>query len=165
MEIEIAAIITIAAKLGLLEKLLDRRISRAALDTVTPTLPLLDKVYRLGEYKRLTANLAVMEHRIRCALGDEETDSIGHAAVGKAGAELSCGKVKASVERARRVLEGLGIGQKEMDEYKQLPLYRAECRRLERIGRKREQAKGDEIIAICGGAEHALRRAYGTERA
>ena len=108
MHIEIAAILTVASKLDLLEELLDKRLSRAATDTVSPTLPLLEKVYRLGEYKRLAANLAVMEHRIRCALGDEQTDAVVRAAHGVCGADL----------RGRN---------------KRLPLFRAECAKIERL--------------------------------
>ncbi len=118
MHIEIAAILTVASKLDLLEELLDKRLSRAATDTVSPTLPLLEKVYRLGEYKRLAANLAVMEHRIRC---------------GVCGADLRGRKLRAALETASRTLGRLGVLPVDMESYKRLPLFRAECAKIERL--------------------------------
>ncbi len=133
MHIEIAAILTVASKLDLLEELLDKRLSRAATDTVSPTLPLLEKVYRLGEYKRLAANLAVMEHRIRCALGDEQTDAVVRAAPGVCGADLRGRKLRAALETASRTLGRLGVLPVDMESYKRLPLFRAECAKIERL--------------------------------
>ena len=40
MNVEIAAVITVANKLDILDKLLERRMTRAALDTESPALPL-----------------------------------------------------------------------------------------------------------------------------
>ena len=94
MNVEIAAVITVANKLDILDKLLERRMTRAALDTESPALPLLEKVYRLGEYKRLAANLRVMEHRVRSALGDENTELIKSAALGRCGLEHANKRVK-----------------------------------------------------------------------
>lgn len=129
MEIEIAAIITVSGKLGILETLLDKRITRAAFDTVSPTLPLCEKVYKLGEYKRLAANLAVMNHRIRCAIGDG-AELIEQAAYGKNGLKLGGMRVKAVINKAKRVLSDLGILYADLCEYKKLPLYNSECRKI-----------------------------------
>ncbi len=139
MNIEIAAVIIIANKLDVLDKLLERRIMRAALDTVSPALPLLEKVYRLGEYKRLAANLGVMEHRVRCALGDDETDVIASAALGKFGMDYDNRRVKIALKKARRVLADLGIFSAELEKYKELPLYRAECNRLKRLAARKPE--------------------------
>lgn len=108
MEIEIAAILTVACKLAQLERILDKRMERAALDTVSPTLPLLEKVRKLGEYKRLAANLAVMEHRLRCALGDD-ANLITYAANGRYGLTYSAQRVRAAFKRAKEALENLGV--------------------------------------------------------
>ena len=149
MEIEIAAVITIASKLPLLEKLLERRIVRASLDTVSPALPLLEKVYTLGEYKRLAANLAVMEHRIRCALGEEDTRRIADAAVHTCGLDFCNRQVKAAVKRAAKVLQDLGVSMLDLQGYKQLPLYNAECNRLTRLKNKSERVMPAVYAAAC----------------
>lgn len=129
MHIEIAAILTVAGKLEILEKLLDKRIERAALDTVSLTLPLLNTVYRLGEYKRLAANLAVMEHRLRCALGDETCDALKAAAVRANGlAEL-----RGTLTAAQKVLTDLHVSPARLLTYKDLPLFRAECKRIRKL--------------------------------
>lgn len=137
MEVEIAAVITVEKKLETLEALLDKRIERASLDTVSPTLPLMQKVYKLGEYKRMCVNLAVMAHRIRCALGDE-ADEIARAA--NSGADLKRLPVKASIRKAYKVLRSLGVEIFDLREYKKLPLYAAECKRLT-----------VNIATMCGG--------------
>lgn len=141
METEIAAVLTIAAKLELLEKLLDKRIMRAATDTVSPSLPLLEKVYRLGEYKRLCANLAVMEHRIRCALGDEACEQIVRAAKGICGARLNSRNMRSLCKKAQSVLLALRVTGADLNSYRQLPLFCAECARIEKW-----QAKAAEYL-------------------
>lgn len=168
MEIETIAIITVAPKLDLLEKLLDRRIARAALDLTSPALPLLEKVYKLGEYKRLAANLAVMEHRLRCALGDEAMSVL-------AGVLVSAGKdwrrdknVRIIMRRACATLADLGITGREMEEYKTLPLYRAECARLKRLSQRsvpRRKEVLDAINRLVGAAACEADRVCKTVRA
>lgn len=150
MDLEIAAIMTVEPKLGLLEKLLDKRINRAALDLVTPALPLLEKVSRLVEYKRLAANLAVMAHRIACALGGD-AHIIADAAAGRYGMEIGGKSAREAFARARRVLEDLGIDAARLDSYKELPLYRAECSRLTRLCSKRRCEKFSVLAcaAVC----------------
>lgn len=130
MDIEIAAVMTVACKLGKLGELLDKRIERAAVDTVSPTLPLLEKVRKLGEYKRLAANLAVMDHRLRCALGDD-ADIIVFAARRRYGLDFGARQVKSAIARAKSVLKGLGVQISDLEGYKSLPLYRAECKKLD----------------------------------
>ena len=139
MNVEIAAVITVANKLDILDNLLERRMTRAALDTASPALPLLEKVYRLGEYKRLAANLRVMEHRVRSALGDENTELIKSAALGRCGLEHANKRVKIAYKKARKVLEDLGVYAAELEKYKALPLYRAECNRLKRLEAKKRE--------------------------
>lgn len=152
MDIEIAAVITVESKLELLDKLLERRIMRAALDTVTPALPLLDKVYRLGEYRRLAANLSVMAHRIRCALGDEATDMIMSAALNRFGMGYTNREVRAALKKARKVLGGLGVNPTDLNGYKKLPLYNSECRRLKRLQNKDNGC----VIPVCCAEGYAL---------
>ena len=130
MEYEALAVLSIEAKLPLLEKLLDRRIERASLDVVSPTLPLLEKVRAYGEYKRLAANLAVMAHRIVCALGADAT-FLKTALGGGNVAALTSRRGKAAAAAARRVLIRLGVGS--LKAYYTLPLFAAECKRLKRI--------------------------------
>ncbi len=150
MEIEIAAILTVACKLAQLERILDKRMERAALDTVSPTLPLLEKVRKLGEYKRLAANLAVMEHRLRCALGDD-ANLITYAANGRYGLTYSAQRVRAAFRRAKETLENLGVRCESLKEYGELPLYAAECKKLRRLRRQ-----ADIIIPdACRGAAFA----------
>ena len=139
MDIEIAAVMTIAGKLELLEKLLDRRMERAALDTVSPVLPLLEKVYTLGEYKRLAANLRVMEHRIRCELGDENCARMVDAARGRCGLQSDSRSVRAAFKKARAVLASLHVLRDDLVAYRALPLFRSECYRIERMHKKREE--------------------------
>ncbi len=146
MEIEIAAILTVACKLAQLERILDKRMERAALDTVSPTLPLLEKVRKLGEYKRL----AVMEHRLRCALGDE-ADLITYAAKGRYGLTYSAQRVRAAFKRAKETLENLGVRCESLKEYGELPLYAAECKKLRRLRRKAQIIIPD----ACRGAAFA----------
>ncbi len=149
MEIEIAAVLTIAPKLELLEKLLDRRIARAALDTTSPALPLLERVYRLGEYKRLAANLAVMEHRIRCALGDGETDALAASALRRTGVAGDRRHVRSGIKKAWKVLSDLGVA--DLEAYKTLPLFGAECRRLGKLAKKRARpAKNMPLNRLYG---------------
>ena len=140
MEIEIGAVITVAGKLELLDELLNRRITRASTDTVSPALPLLEKVYKLGEYKRLAANLAVMEHRIRCELGNEETDKIARAARGEFGWRWDSGSVKAARRKARRVLTNLGVSAENLQGYRRLPLFAAACKKIERTLKAQAEA-------------------------
>lgn len=130
MDYETLAVLSIEAKLPLLEKLLDRRIDRAALDMTSPTLPLLEKVRRFGEYKRLAANLAVMAHRIACALGGEARFLADAAKSGNAALLVSKRAVSAALS-ARAVLIRLGV--KSLDAYCALPLFAAECKRLKRL--------------------------------
>lgn len=130
MDYEALAVLSIEAKLPLLEKLLDRRIDRAALNLVSPTLPLLERVRTYGEYKRLAANLAVMAHRIVCALGEEATFLKGAIRSGNA-AMLTGKKGRASAAAARRVLIRLGVGS--LEAYQALPLFAAECKRIKRL--------------------------------
>lgn len=140
MDIEIAAILTIAGKLELLEKLLDRRMMRVALDTTAPALPLVETVYKLGEYKRLAANLAVMEHRIRCALGDESADMLARAAKRAGGVRAAGRQAQAALKAAKKVLLGLGVLPFELSKYEALPLFGAECAKLRR--RQEEKKEG-----------------------
>lgn len=147
MDIRTAAIITVAPKLGLLDKLLERRISRAAFDTVSPALPLLEKVYELGESRRLASNLAVMYHRLECALSPCEIECIRSAAVCKFGIDLSGKNAARALKKARRVLCDLGINKFTLEEYEKLPLYRAECARLKRIAEKRKHALTGGVLA------------------
>ena len=169
MEIEIAAILTIAGKLELLEKLLDKRIARAALDTVSPALPLLEKVYALGEYKRLAANLAVMEHRLRCALDEEEYANIVRAAKRFCGLRLSGRAVKPALKKARQILTTLGIFAADLQAYKKLPLYRSECMRIARAQRlAAEKTPRTEALPPAADAPRAqlplfIGRAHGAE--
>ncbi|MDE6398964.1 MAG: hypothetical protein K2L51_06555 [Clostridiales bacterium] len=159
MEIEIAAILTIAGKLELLEELLDKRMARAALDTVSPALPLLQKVYALGEYKRLAANLAVMEHRLRCALREEECESIMRAAKRFCGLRLSGRAVKPALKKARQILTTLGVFASDLEAYKKLPLYRSECMRIaraQRLAGRKEQSEGAPPCAQAPQAELPL---------
>ena len=130
-ETEIAAVVAVAGKLDLLDKMLERRLMRAALDMTSPTLPLMEKVHKLGEYRRLAANLAVMEHRIRCGLGEEETDRIARAA--QNGARLTRGGVKLAIGKARGILWKLGVTAERLHEYRVLPLFNAECKRIEKV--------------------------------
>ena len=143
---ELAAIITIAGKLPVLEDLLDKRIMRAAVDTASPTLPLMDKVYKLGEYKRLCANLAV--------IGNEEADLIAYAALKRFGLDFRNRRVKKAVKAAIDVLCDLGVKTSDLSEYKNLPLYRAECNRLKRA----EAGKGLNNAISMNGAECACFR-------
>lgn len=139
MEIEIAAVITVAEKLELLDRILERRILRAATDTVSPTPSLLQKVYTLGEYKRLAANLAVMAHRIRCGLNAEEVEAIRTAAERKGNLRFESKRVRTAVKKAYGVLTKLGVSLTDLHEYVALPLYRAECRRLKKLRDKPEE--------------------------
>lgn len=168
MEIEIAAVITIAPKLEFLDGLLEKRIDRAALDTVTPALKILEKVYELGEYRRLAANLAVMEHRLRFGLEEGGADEISDAARSQKGKGVRGKRVRKLVCDAKKILASLGIDCAELEKYKKLPLYRAECRKLERIDamrtkpqRVKKQATGaahettEKFTRLYGGAEFA----------
>ncbi|MDE7394997.1 MAG: hypothetical protein K2M95_02610 [Clostridiales bacterium] len=130
MDYEVLAVLSIETKLPFLEKLLDRRIDRAALDMTSPTLSLLEKVQRLGEYKRLAANLAVMAHRIACVLGAEAPFLAAAATSGNAVA-LESKRGIAAASSARAVLIRLGV--KSLDAYRELPLFAAECKRLKRL--------------------------------
>ena len=127
---------------------------RAAVDTASHTLPLMDKVYKLGEYKRLCANLAVMEHRIRTVLGNEEADLIAYAALKRFGLDFRNRRVKKAVKAAIGVLCDLGVKTSDLSEYKNLPLYRAECNRLKRA----EAGKGLNNAISMNGAECACFR-------
>lgn len=161
METEIAAVLTVAAKLEVLEKLLDKRMMRAATDTVSPSLPLLEKVYRLGEYKRLCANLAVMEHRIRCALGDGECDEIVRAAKGLCGARLSSRHSRALCKKAQRVLLALRVTNADLQSYKTLPLFRAECARIQRRQSKAVYGEKKGVTSVyCETHWHDAASAY-----
>lgn len=144
MEIEIAAILTIAGKLEVLDKLLERRILRAATDTVSPALPLLNKVYRLGEYKRLAANIAVMEHCIRCGLDAQEVGVILAAAERKSNLHFANKRVQAAVKKAYGILSALGVSLTDLQGYKALPLYRAECKRLQKICAKPQTTQTEQ---------------------
>lgn len=130
MELETLAVLSIETKLPLLEKLLDRRIDRAALDMTSPTLPLMEKVRRYGEYKRLAANLAVMAHRIACAL-DSDAHFLTQAALGGNAVALGSKRGMAAAASARAVLLRLGV--KSFAPYYALPLFAAECKRLKRL--------------------------------
>ena len=158
---EIAAILTVACKLSILENLLDKRIMRAAMDTVSPTLPLMDKVYKLGEYKRLCVNLAVMEHRIRCALGDEDTNIIAYAALKRFGLDYKNKRVKRAVKSATCTLGGLGIKVSDLQQYKALPLYRAECNRLKKI----YESKPSGEVILASAEQYACSRVGRTAQA
>ena len=130
MEYEVLAVLSIEAKLPLLEKLLDRRIDRASLDISSPTLPLLEKVRTFGEYKRLAANLAVMAHRIVCAL-KEDALFLKNALGGGNAAVLVSKRGRTAAASARRVLIRLGVGS--LEPYRTLPLFDAECKRIKRL--------------------------------
>ena len=152
MDIQTAAIITISGKLELLDKLLEKRISRAALDTVSPTLPVLEKVYELGEYRRLAANLAVMYHRLECALSKEEIECVRSAAGCKYGSDLDSKSAVRALKKARRVLCDLGINKFVLEEYEKLPLFKAECLRLKRIAKKKKRS----VEGLIGTAQRQI---------
>ena len=154
MDIQTAAIITIANKLELLDKLLERRIERASLDTVSPTLPLMEKVYVLVEHRRLAANLAVMYHRLECALTPEEIECIRSAAAYKYGFGLDGKNAARALKKARQVLGGLGLNRFSLEEYEKLPLYRAECAKIKRISERKGRILNSYVPAgkPCGSA-------------
>ena len=130
MEYETLSVLSIETKLPLLEKLLDRRIDRASVDMVSPTLPLLEKVRKFGEYKRLAANLAVMAHRIACELG-KEAQFLVNAVRSKNNGLLTSKRGRAASAAARSVLRRLGV--KSLEAYRELPLFAAECKRIKRL--------------------------------
>lgn len=153
MEIEIAAVITVAEKLETLDKLLERKIMRVALNTAAPAAQLADNVYKYGEYRRIAANLAVMERSIRSELGDEETDIIKRAALGQCGLDYGSKRVKSAIKNVRTMLRGLGVTALTLREYKKLPLYNSECRRLDFIDRQnRHEAKRLRRLAGVSGS-------------
>ena len=165
METEIAAVVTVARKLETLCVLLDKRIMRAALDTVSPTVKAAEKVFKLGEYKRLAVNLSVMEHRIRCALGDGATDMIGYAAEGRYGFDLWSRRVKKALADAERVLRTLGVGGAELTGYKRLPLYKSECAKIKRAAAARIECGGTVSVSAESGAAYAYCRGDRTAQA
>ena len=130
MEYETLAVLSVEAKLPLLEKMLDRRVERASLDLTSPTLPLLEKVRKYGEYKRLVANLAVMAHRITCALGADASFLQGALRSGNAPA-LTSRHGQSAARAARAVLVRLGVAS--LNPYRALPLFAAECKRIKRL--------------------------------
>ncbi len=130
MDVEILAVLCIQNKLALLQKLLDRRLDRVSLDLTSPTLPLMERVYKLGECKRLCANLAVMGHRIECAMGEEAAALAAAARAGHVNTLLSKRSLIAQ-KKARGILRDLGVTT--LEPYKALPLFAAECKRLKAL--------------------------------
>ena len=152
MDVEIAAVITVSRKLDLLDKLLERRIMRSALDVKSPALPLLNKVYQLGEYRRLAANLKVMYHRIECALTGEQIKLIADAAARKFGLGFGNRQVRSALKTAQKALSALQVEQTTLNNCKQLPLYAAECRKIKRVAECRNKCcKNGELLAVTGG--------------
>ena len=90
--------------------------------------------------KRRAANLAVMEHRIRCELGNEETDKIARAARGEFGWRWDSRSVKAARRKARRVLTNLGVSAENLQGYRRLPLFAAACKKIERTLKAQAEA-------------------------
>ena len=147
MDIQTAAIITVSNKLELLDRLLEKRIERASLNTVSPTLSLMEKVYELGESRRLAANLAVMYHRLECALTPDEIECIRSAAACKYGFGLDGKNAARALKKARRVLDDLGVNKFTLEEYEKLPLYRAECAKIKRISERKGRALNSFVSA------------------
>lgn len=147
MDVEIAAVITISHKLELLDRLLERRIMRSALDVTSPALPLLNKVYKLGEYRRIAANLKVMYHRIECALQSEQLQLIADATARKFGLGFGNKQVRSALKKAQKALGAVGVDVTTLNNCKELPLYAAECRKIKRAT---ESVKPRGLLAVTG---------------
>lgn len=158
MDVEIAAVITVSQKLELLDKLLERRIMRSALDVTSPALPLLNKVYKLGEYRRLAANLKVMNHRIECALTGEQIRLIADAAMRKFGLGFGNRQVRTALKKAQKALGAVGVELTTLNSCKDLPLYAAECRKLKKISEGVKKSGRADGKSICCDGECACCR-------